>query len=246
MKVLDLFSGIGGFSLGLERAGMQTVAFCEMAAFPQSVLRKNFPGVPIYDDVRTLTAARLASDGIRGGCDVVTGGDPCQPHSHAGKRKGAEDDRFLWPEMLRIVQEFDPAWVINENVIGSESNMVLDQKITDLENAGYECQPFDIPACGVGARHIRQRIYLVAYSERIGIQRRAARREEGQGQPRDEQLARLLFPCSWPSLSFAAGHRDDDGLPNRIHRNKAIGNAVVPQIPEIIGRAIMAVEAIHE
>ena len=167
MKVLDLFSGIGGFSLGLHRAGMETVAFCEIEPYPQAVLRKNFPGVPIYDDVRTVTAERLRADGIDT-ADLVCGGFPCQPFSVAGKQLGKEDDRFLWPEMLRIVQEFKPTWVIGENVAGFV-NMALDDCTTDLENAGYEVQPFVIPACATDAPHKRDRCWIVGYSEYNGL-----------------------------------------------------------------------------
>ena len=120
MNVLDLFSGIGGFSLGLERAGMKTVAFCEIEQFPRKVLKKNFPGVPIYEDIRKLTAERLAADGI-GPIDVICGGFPCQPFSVAGKRKGQADDRDLWPEMFRVVKDVRPSWVVAENVTGLAS-----------------------------------------------------------------------------------------------------------------------------
>jgi len=111
LNVLDLFSGIGGFSLGLERAGMRTVAFCEIEPFCQAVLRKHWPGVPIFEDVRKLTASDLSEP-----IDVICGGYPCQPFSVAGKRLGAADDRHLWPEYFRLVKELRPAWVIGENV----------------------------------------------------------------------------------------------------------------------------------
>lgn len=159
MRVLDLFSGIGGFSLGLERAGMRTVAFCEIEPYCRAVLRKHWPGVPIYDDIRTLTADRLANDGI--GVDVICGGFPCQPFSQAGKRLGQEDHRFLWPEYLRLIEELRPTWVIGENVVGL-INMGLDSIIDDLEGIGYPSRTFDIPACAVGAPHERRRVWIVA------------------------------------------------------------------------------------
>jgi DNA (cytosine-5)-methyltransferase 1 len=170
MKVLDLFSGIGGFSLGLHRAGMETVAFCEIELYPQAVLRKNFPGVPIYDDVRTVTAERLRADGIDR-IDLVCGGFPCQPFSVAGKQQGKDDHRHLWPEMLRIVQEFQPAWVIGENVAGFVE-MALDDVSADLENAGYEVQSFVIPACAADAPHRRDRCWIVAHARRERIHER--------------------------------------------------------------------------
>ena len=120
MRVLDLFSGIGGFSLGLERAGMQTVAFCEIEKFPRQVLKKHWPEVPIYDDIRKLTAERLRADGI-GPIDLVCGGFPCQPFSHAGKRRGTADDRDLWPEMFRVIKDVQPRWICAENAFGLAS-----------------------------------------------------------------------------------------------------------------------------
>jgi len=162
MKVLDLFSGIGGFSLGLHRAGMETVAFCEIEPYPQAVLRKNFPGVPIYDDVQTITGERLRADGIDT-IDLVCGGFPCQPFSVAGKQRGKDDHRHLWPEMFRIISEVRPTWVIGENVAGFVS-MALCEVSADLESIGYEVQPFIIPACAVNAPHRRDRVWIVANS----------------------------------------------------------------------------------
>jgi len=162
LKMLDLFSGIGGFSLAASWTGeIETVAFCEIEPYPQKVLQKNFPGVPIYDDVRELTAERLRADGIDR-VDIVTGGFPCQPFSVAGKQRGAEDDRFLWPEMLRVIAELKPTWVIGENVAGFVS-MALDECVFDLENIGYEVQPIIIPACGVNAEHERERVWIIAH-----------------------------------------------------------------------------------
>lgn len=132
LRVGDLFAGIGGMSLGLERTGgMETAFFCEYAKFPQKVLRKHWPDVPIYSDICELTAERLDADGI-GRIDILTGGYPCQPFSHAGKRLGAEDDRHLWPEMRRLVETLRPAWVIGENVAGHVS-IGLDDVLSDLD-----------------------------------------------------------------------------------------------------------------
>jgi DNA (cytosine-5)-methyltransferase 1 len=151
LKVLDLFSGIGGFSLGLERTGgFETVAFCEIEEYPRRVLAKHWPGTPIHLDVRKLTGADI------GPVDVICGGYPCQPFSTAGKRQGADDDRHLWPEFMRLVAELRPAWVIGENVAGHIS-MGLDDVLADLEAENYACRPFVIPACAVGASHRRDR-----------------------------------------------------------------------------------------
>lgn len=166
MRVLDLFSGIGGFSLGLERAGMETVAFCEVDQFCRQVLAKHWPNVRIHDDVRTLDGNEY-----RGTVDVVCGGFPCQPFSVAGKRAGKDDDRHLWPEMLRIIREVQPRYVIGENVAGFV-NMELDNCLSDLEAIGYACGAFVIPACAVDAQHRRDRVWILAHangdSESIG------------------------------------------------------------------------------
>lgn len=156
MRVLDLFSGIGGFSLGLERAGMETVAFCEVDQFCRKVLAKHWPNTRIHDDVRTLDGKEY-----RGTIDVVCGGFPCQPFSLAGKRAGADDDRHLWPEMLRIIREVQPRYVIGENVAGFV-NMELDNCLSDLEAIGYACGAFVIPACAVDAQHRRDRVWIIA------------------------------------------------------------------------------------
>lgn len=159
MKILDIFSGIGGFSIAAHWAGFETAAFCEQDKFCQKVLAKNFPGVPIFDDIKTLKG-----DQFNGSIDIVCGGFPCQPWSTAGKRRGAEDDRHLWPEMLRVVREARPRWVIGENVAGI-IRMGLDAVLADLEAEGYTCQSFVIPACCIGAQHRRDRVWIVAYSE---------------------------------------------------------------------------------
>ena len=168
LRVLDLFSGIGGFSLGLERTGgFETVAFCEIETFPRRVLAKNWPDKPCFPDVRTLKGTD-----IDGPIDLICGGYPCQPFSTAGKRQGKEDDRHLWPEFMRLVAELRPAWVIGENVAGHIS-MGLDDVLADLEAEGYTCRTFVIPACAVGASHRRDRVWTVAYAD--SAERRAQR-----------------------------------------------------------------------
>ena len=184
MRHLSLFSGIGGLDLAAEWAGMETVGFVEIDPFCQKVLNKHWPGVKIYDDIRTVTRARLESDGI-GAVDIISGGFPCQPFSAAGKRKGKDDDRDLWPEMFRVIQEIRPAWVIGENVAGFV-NMELERTLTDLENEGYETQAFIIPACAVGAPHERKRVFIVAYSN---SNFRDKRRPESERQQRQARVA---------------------------------------------------------
>jgi len=156
MRLLDLFSGIGGFSYAAETliGGYETVAFCEMDEFCQKVLKKHWPQVPIFDDVRTLDAARL------GRIDIVTGGYPCQPFSQAGRRQGEEDERHLWPEMLRIIKSCQPRYVVAENVAGHVT-MGLDQVLTDLEDQGYTTRPIIVPACAKNAPHRRDRVWII-------------------------------------------------------------------------------------
>jgi DNA (cytosine-5)-methyltransferase 1 len=174
MNVLDLFSGIGGFSLGLERAGpFRTVAFCEREPFPQAVLRKHWPEVPIYDDVRTIPTERLER------IDLICGGFPCQPWSVAGQQRGTEDDRDLWPAMAALVEELRPTWVIGENVRGFVNEpMGLKRSLSDLESLGYEAAAFVIPACAVDAPHRRDRVWIVANSDNA-IGRRGKERRQG-------------------------------------------------------------------
>lgn len=162
MRHLDLFSGIGGFALAARWAGWETIGFCDNEEFAQRVLKKHWPAVPCYPDIRTLKGSDIG-----GTVDIVTGGYPCQPFSSAGKRRGTGDDRHLWPEMFRIILETRPRWVVGENVAGHIS-MGLDSVLSDLASAGYEALPFVIPACAVAAPHRRDRIWTVAYSARAG------------------------------------------------------------------------------
>jgi len=164
-KILDLFSGLGGFSLGLENTGyFETIAFCDNNQYSKLILDKHWKGVKIYDDVREITKEKFKEDGIEFP-DIITGGFPCQPFSVAGKQKGTSDDRHLWPEMFRIIKAFKPRFVIGENVRGIvniQDGMVFETVCTNLEDEGYEVQAFNIPAAGVGAPHRRERIWFIA------------------------------------------------------------------------------------
>ena len=174
MKVLDLFSGIGGFSLGLERAGMSTVAMCEKDPYCRKILAKHWPDLTIHEDIRNLDGKRYAES-----IDLVCGGFPCQPFSVAGKRKGTNDDRHLWPEMLRVIKESRPRWVIGENVFGF-INMALDDVQADLEREHYEVRKFVLPAVAVDAKHRRDRIILIAYSNSPAVWDRTERQAQGR------------------------------------------------------------------
>ena len=165
MKHLDLFSGIGGFSLGLEATGgFKTVAFCEIEEYPRKVLRKHWPNVKQYKDIRKLTYEKLKADGIDS-IDIITGGYPCQPFSNAGKKQGEKDPRHLWPEMFRIIKECRPTWVIGENVSG-HIKLGLDSVLSDLESQGYGTRTFSVSASSVGANHKRERVWIVAHAKR--------------------------------------------------------------------------------
>ncbi len=185
LKILDLFSGLGGFSLGLERTGRyKTVAFCEIDKYCTLLLQKHWKGIKVYNDVKKITKEGFEADGIESP-DIITGGFPCQPFSVAGKQKGTSDDRHLWPEMFRIIKAFKPRFVIGENVPGIvniQDGVVFETVCTDLESQGYEVQPFNIPAAAVGAPHQRKRIWIIASLENSGrtLQQGSSIREKNE------------------------------------------------------------------
>jgi DNA (cytosine-5)-methyltransferase 1 len=244
MRHLDLFSGIGGFALAARWAGFETVGFCEIEDYPRKVLEKNFPGVPVHRDIKELNGSEYA------GVELITGGYPCQPFSVLGKRQGAEDDRHLWPEMLRIITQARPTWIVAENVIG-HITMGLDRVITDLENEGYTTRPVIIPAGAVGARHLRDRVWLISYAsgERRQQKPKGTHGNEKENERRGAQLhnepsgmAEALRGREWWATEPAI-HKLADGLPARLVRdmNRALGNAIVPQVAYEILRSIKAV-----
>ena len=200
IKLLDLFSGIGGFSLGLESTGhFETIAFVEKDEFCQKVLKKNFNNIPIESEVRNVKGSNYKAD-------IITGGFPCQPFSVAGKRKGTDDDRYLWDETIRVIRECKPRWFIGENVegiINIQQGVVLRQVCDDLEKEGFEVQCIVIPASGIGAWHQRKRVWILAYSEHNG-----SHRSKGNEtiESSNEQEKRLSV-------------RDDQDVPNS-QRNK--------------------------
>ena len=245
MKHLDLFSGIGGFALAAQWAGFETVAFCEIEDFPRKVLAKNFPGVPIHRDIRDLDGSEYA------GIELITGGYPCQPFSTAGKRRGADDPRHLWPEMFRVIRQARPTWVVCENVEGHITNG-LDSVCDDMENEGYQVQPLVIPACAVESPHIRNRIWIIANATGNGGERIMAgggqapcqtagkwEQQNGESLQADARSAKAGWRNGWGAAARVC--RVDDGLPNRMDRNKALGNAIVPQVAYEILRCIAAV-----
>jgi len=268
VRVLDLFAGIGGFTLGLERAGFETVAFCEIDPYAQKVLKKNWPGVPIYDDVRTITAERLASDGV--GVDVITGGFPCQDISVSGNRAGIQDGTRsgLWSECARLLGELRPQYAIFENVtnlLNGERGAWFKRVLWDISQIGYDAEWHCIPASELGAHHHRDRIWIIAYpSGQYGrdngqlatdqAQRtqgatipsairenvaypNSAQRQRGSLSIRiQSQYANIIGASGWQAEPDVG--RVANGISSRSHRLKCLGNAVVPPIPELIGRAI--------
>jgi len=323
-----LFSGIAGFSIGLERAGMETVAFCEIEKYPQKVLAKHWPNIPIYEDVRNVTKERLDADGIYP--DIVCGGFPCQDLSVAGNQKGITAERSgLWGELCRIIGEVRPKYAIVENVtalISGDRGRWFGRVLGDLAEIGYDCEWHCISASELGAHHHRDRVWIICYPQhtrwdaseiREGNQarngsdsegskpagesagpgnaeklantkclgRKAVDNKEGNNsktkeglrvkpatrsgiendvadpiskrQQRQGEYVKPLFAeaiKNWQAINAESGRisgvwstepelgRVANGVPDRTHRLKGLGNAVVPQIPELIGRAIIEVE----
>lgn len=267
MQVIDLFSGIGGFSLAAHWVGWHTVQFCEIDTFCQKILAQNFHGVPIHGDIKTLDYETIVKGWNPNKPTIIVGGYPCQPFSTAGKRKGSKDERHLWPDMLRVIAETKPDWVVAENVPG-HIEMGLEQVCLDLESQAYEVWPLVIPASAVGAPHKRDRVWIVAHAN--GEQPRKptpaipgiawigsnteiwatthaqSRRKQQKRIGKEDAISGLAFNPSlgwteqWPEVA-ARLCRVDDGLPQRVDRAKrlkALGNSIVPQIAYQIFKAI--------
>lgn len=244
-QVLDLFAGIGGFSLGLERAGgFETAAFCEIQPFCRSILKKHWPDVPCYDDVARLTGDTLRADGIE--IDFICGGFPCQdistaadaPAGLAGARSG------LWREYARLIGEIRPKFALVENVSALLGNGMSDV-LGDLASLGYDAEWHRIPASAIGAPHPRDRVWIVAYTpEMLG---KKQRRRKSRGFLQGDGFLTILNDKRrrdgvsgwWATEPLVA--RLVHGVPSRVDRLGCASNAVVPQIPEMIGRAIMQV-----
>lgn len=244
LQVLDLFSGIGGFSLGLERTGgFETAAFCEFDPAARRVLNKHWPEVTCFPNIKTIK-----KEDVNGQIDVICGGFPCQPHSVAGKREGAADDRNLWPAMLQCIDTWNPTWVVAENVPGLASTM-LDTVVADLEEAQYEVEVFCLSARDYGAEHLRERLWIVAHHK--------SKRVQGV------RATGLILPHALDGAFLPLRNRDGEwqvepdlrrsayGFSTRLdgrvnswgERVKQLGNAVCPIIPEVLGYAILASEA---
>lgn len=241
MNQIELFAGIGGFGLAGRWAGIETICQVEIDPFCQKVLQKNFPNAERHADIKNFDGTKYF-----GTVDIISGGFPCQPFSSAGKRLGEKDERHLWPEMLRVIREVYPRWIVGENVsalINHEKGMVFEQICADLEDNEYQVQPFVLPACGVNAPHRRDRVWFVAYSN-------------GSGRKKHNPSAVSNWPGfnsgnvsgiweKWTSEPAICGM--DDGISAGLdkHRNKrikALGNAIVPQVAYQIFSAIKQLE----
>jgi len=230
MTVLDLFSGIGGFSLGLERAGFKTVAFCEIDNKAAQVLRKHWPTTIVFDDVHKLNKDILDLFGYEK-IDVICGGFPCQDISLAGKGAGLSGERSgLWYEFLRLIKEINPRYAIIENVSALRSRG-LEEVLGSLSEVGYDAEWHCIPASAVGAPHRRDRVWIIAYPVREGLERQRPIAGRIEAQLKDASNARR-----WPAEPNVG--RMAYGVPGRVDRLKQLGNSVVCHIPEHIGWAI--------
>lgn len=260
LRHVDLCSGIGGFALGFERAGLSSpVMFCDTESWSRQILAKHWPDVPIAKDVKDLAndPERLVPD-----CDILTAGYPCQPFSFAGKRQGEADDRHIWPYIRRIVSFKRPTWCVFENVYGHLS-LGLDQVLSDLEGEGYAARTFIVPACGVDAPHRRNRLWIVANTQSQRVEgHRTTGKQEPQSQTKEglsgrnsagsragngvskSRMGRMADGISTWLDEPGDIPRVATGVKQRAARLKGLGNAIVPQIAEQIGLTIKKMESL--
>lgn len=269
MRHVDLCSGIGGFALGFEWAGLSTpVLFCDIEKWCRDILKQHWNNVPIKSDVKELAND---PDNLVPDCDILTAGYPCQPFSQAGKRQGEEDPRHIWPSISKIIASKRPSWVVLENVYGHIS-LGLDQVLLDLETKGYATRTFVVPASSVGAPHRRDRVWIVANTASIGVEGlRTSGKQESHTYVRQEVSVRtskdVADTVSQRTQSGSAGRQDAEnvgqssrsteqwdwniepdvgrvanGIPKRVDRLKGLGNAIVPQIAQQIAEAIKVAE----
>ena len=229
LKMLDLFSGIGGFSLAASWTGqIETVAFCEIEPYCQKVLHKHWPDVPIFSDIKELRGEDV------GAVDIICGGFPCQPWSIAGGQLGECDTRNMWPDTFRVISEVNPGWFIGENVPGL-SDEYLDKICSDLESKAFTVWTIEIPAIIVGAPHLRSRLWIVAYPNSQRLERL---HNEGYGinmQRPQKNVSRYIWQAT-PEV-----YRPGNGIPFRVERTRAGGNAIVPQVAFQLFKAIVEV-----
>jgi DNA (cytosine-5)-methyltransferase 1 len=251
MKHGSLFSGIGGFDLAAEWMGWENVFHCEINEFCNKILKHYWPNAKSYTDIKSTNFNIW-----KGTIDIITGGFPCQPFSGAGNRKGKEDDRYLWEEMLRTIREVQPRWVVCENVSGLISlskGMVFHEIQTSLEAEGYEIFPvLNIPACSKDLPHKRERVWIIAYSNKVSIvptitKDRSVKvdgfNKEKWSKGRSE--FKLVAGTGYSQVDFYNGVdfeptiiRVDDGIPSQLDELEAFGNSIVPQIAYDIFKTI--------
>jgi DNA (cytosine-5)-methyltransferase 1 len=265
LNVLDLFSGIGGFSLGLERTrGFKTVAFCEIDEFCRSVLAKHWENIPIFEDVTTITEQQLAE---LGRIDVVCGGFPCQPVSISGLKCGENDERWMWPEFYRIICMVKPKYVLVENVVGLlsiQSGRLFGGILRDLAKIGYDAEWQVLSASQFGLSHVRKRMFLVAYSHGIGLDKIPVFKNINDKIRTGEFSAVhscTHIDCIGRAFPEIPEHlRSSDGISERLDRSimgtdyhagpthiiqkriKSLGNAIVPQCAQFVGQCIIDAE----
>ena len=239
MKFISLFAGIGGFDLGLERAGMTCVAQVENNPYCLRVLEKHWPNVLRIKDVKDANKNNLPAT------DLICGGFPCQPHSLAGKRAASADDRDLWPEFARIVREIMPRWVLGENVPGllsSAHGRFFGGILADLAASGYVAEWQSISAAAFGAPHIRERVFLVAHLPDSISERLKEQRQPVEISQKTRKVFSEFVRCGEWEVEPGMG-RVVDGFPGRVDRLEGLGNAVTPQQAEFVGRCIMKYES---
>ena len=221
MNHLDMCSGIGGWAIAFRELGINTIAFCEIDKYPRQVLQKNFPGVPIFNDLKELTYEDIKKRTGVDGIDILTCSYPCQPFSVAGKQKGEEDPRHLWPDTFRLVQECRPTWFVGENVSG-HIKLGLDTVLEDLASEGYDTRTFVIPASSVGAWHKRERLWIIGYSEHNGslaTKKSRKHQETARGTPQGQNQAEQSEGASRPSNHENVS--DTDNSRDRASRHEA-------------------------
>lgn len=225
---VDLFSGIGAFSLGFEAEGFRTIAFAEIDEYASAVLRKHWPHVPNYGDIRNVPAIP---------CTVLTGGFPCQPFSIAGRKLGENDPRHLWPSMLDVIERCQPDWVVGENVVNIK-NMVLSRCLDDLAKRGYQSKAFDIPNCAAGLQSVERHVWIIAAANDIRRQRIGLQSLQNLTPFETQLQGGHKGDISRWNLSESRVCRVGERFPGRMDRLKTLGNAVPPQVAQIIARSI--------
>lgn len=240
-----LFNGIGGFALAAEWMGWDNIWHSEINEFANEIMKKNFPKSKQYGDIKNTDWTKAKR------VDLISGGFPCQPFSGSGRKKGTEDDRYLWPEMLEVIATLKPRWVVAENVYGIinwNEGLVIERVLSDLENEGYESWAYIIPAASVNAAHRRNRVWIIAHSDGIRLQERSIGKLSkilGQRNDKPLQVEKLYSTLRGSERSFKPRFCGGiNGIPNRVDRIEALGNAIVPQVAYNIFRTIHDVEVL--